>query len=131
MNINREFRAGVVEARKQAQLWRALCEWIHASGGFVVSPPSINPLRFKVSAGSSLGCVLASVGHKVHGPIAQGKRWMNVPSEQLKNARGDTYMTITRTGQVDTDVFEIFYGGFASARTNQREKGWRSTTASS
>src|SRR5262245_33990058 len=57
--------------------------------------------------------------------------WINVPSEQLKNARGDTYMTITRTGQVDTDVFEIFYGGFASARTNQREKGWRSTTASS
>jgi len=131
MNINREFRAGVVEARKQAQLWRALCEWIHASGGFVVSPPSINPLRFEVSAGSSLGCVLASVGHKVHGPIAQGKRWMNVPSEQLKNARGDTYMTITRTGQVDTDVFEIFMADSLPPEPTSGKKGWRSTTAGS
>jgi hypothetical protein len=56
---------------------------------------------------------------------------MNVPSEQLKNARGDTYMTITRTGQVDTDVFEIFMADSLPPEPTSGKKGWRSTTASS
>ena len=92
--------------QKQRKLWQALNSFISEHGGWMVSQPDTEPLRFECRSESELPESLRDLGYDVVS-AGTGERLLPVIHETIRQDGGVTRITVQHVAPIVVSVFEI------------------------
>jgi hypothetical protein len=93
--------------RKRTELFLRLNKLISEAGGWTTSVPGATKLRFEVIPGNALPDILAEAGWQLTS-AGDGERIISgAIQSQLRNAKGQVYLTTSHPGIVQTQIWEL------------------------
>jgi hypothetical protein len=90
------------EIERQKSLWEGLNEFITRSGGWVVSPRDVSPVRFEIRAGSDLPSALRQLGYEIRN-AGINERCLPIMSEHGRNQKTQR----EQIGLVPVEIYEF------------------------